>query len=298
MALDEQALRSPDSRFDRHAAVGDAVRQRALAAPADGAPALAGQIDSTSAAPDALLSLRAVCFRAADRLILDHVDFDWKEAGICALIGANGSGKTVLLRTIHGLLAPTSGEVCFEGRCRTDGDLAFDGQALMFQYPTLFRGTALENLMVVPRRAGGSQRARRAQALDMLGRVGLSALADAPALKLSGGERQRLALARAWLAAPRLVLLDEPTASLDPSATEHVEQLIRDIHASGCRVLITSHNLGQVGRLADEVIFIDHGRLLERQPTTAFLTHPRSREARQYLQGILPWQLSVPASST
>ncbi|MCC7059391.1 MAG: ATP-binding cassette domain-containing protein, partial [Burkholderiaceae bacterium] len=208
MALDEQAVRRPDIRLDQHATVGDAVDPRALARPSDSAPALTGRPGSASAAPDALLSLRAVCFRAVDRLILDHVDFDWNDAGICALVGANGSGKTVLLRTIHGLLAPTSGEVCFEGRCRADGDLAFDGQALMFQYPTLFRGSALENLMVVPRRAGGSQRARRAQALDMLGRVGLSALANAPALKLSGGERQRLALARAWLAAPRLVLLD------------------------------------------------------------------------------------------
>jgi len=126
----------------------------------------------------------------------------------------------------------------------------------------------------------------------MLERVGLWVLADTPALMLSGGERQRLALARAWLTSPRLLLLDEPTASLDPSATEQVEQLTRDIRDSGCRVLMTSHHLGQVARMADEVVFIHRGRLIERQPTAAFFAGPRTEQARQFLQGELPWQLT------
>jgi len=242
-------------------------------------------------AVDPLLSLRAVTFRPSGRTILDAVDFDWEGAGICALIGPNGAGKSVLLRTIHGLLAPDAGEVRFEGRTHAGGDLAFEGQALVFQHPSLFRGSALDNLLVVPDVAVRERRERRERALQMLERVGLLALADAPALKLSGGERQRLALARAWLTAPRLLLLDEPTASLDPSATEQVEQLVRDIRADGCHVLITSHNLGQVARLADEVVFIHLGKLLERQPSAAFFDHPRTREARQFLQGALPWQL-------
>src|SRR5690606_13659614 len=192
---------------------------------------------------------------------------------------------------IHGLLEPDSGEVRFEGRTHAGGDLAFDGQALVFQHPSLFRGSALDNLLVVADAAGRGRRERRERALEMLRRVGLLALADAPALKLSGGERQRLALARAWLTAPRLLLLDEPTASLDPSATEQVEQLVRDIRDGGCRVLLTSHNLGQVARLADDVVFIHRGRLLERQAAAAFFAAPRTAEARQFLQGALPWQL-------
>ena len=242
-------------------------------------------------AADPLLSLRAVTFRPDGRTILDAVDFDWGGTGICALIGPNGAGKSVLLRTIHGLLDPDAGEVRFEGRAHVGGDLAFEGQALVFQHPSLFRGSALDNLLVVPDAQGGGRSERRDRALRMLERVGLLALADASALKLSGGERQRLALARAWLTAPRLLLLDEPTASLDPSATEQVEQLVRDIRADGCRVLMVSHNLGQVARLADEVVFIHLGKLLERQPSAAFFDHPRTREARQFLQGALPWQL-------
>jgi tungstate transport system ATP-binding protein len=247
---------------------------------------------ATPTATDPLLSLRAVTFRPGGRTILDAIDFDWGTAGICALIGPNGAGKSVLLRTIHGLLAPDAGEVCFEGRSRPDGDSAFAGQALVFQHPSMFRGSALDNLLLVPA-AGVARDTRRARAMAMLARVGLRALANAPALKLSGGERQRLALARAWLTEPRLLLLDEPTASLDPSATEQVEELIRDIRASGCRVLMTSHNLGQVARLADEVVFIHCGRLLERQPAASFFTKPRTDEARRFLQGALPWQLSI-----
>ncbi|MDT3680803.1 MAG: ATP-binding cassette domain-containing protein [Burkholderiaceae bacterium] len=247
---------------------------------------------AANVAVDPLLSLRGIVFRPSERTILDHVDFDWNDAGVCALIGPNGAGKTVLLRAIHGLLAPHEGEVRFEGRSRPDGDLAFAGQALVFQHSSMFRGSALDNLLVVPGLAG-SARERRERALGMLERVGLRELAQAPALKLSGGERQRLAIARAWLMQPRLLLLDEPTASLDPSATDHVEQLIREIRADGCRVLLTSHNLGQVSRLADEVVFLHRGRVLERTPVSELFANPRTSEARQFLQGALPWHLST-----
>lgn len=243
---------------------------------------------------DPLLSLRGIVFRPGGRTVLDNVDFDWSNAGICALIGPNGAGKTVLLRTIHGLLVPDAGEVHFEGRTRPNHDLAFEGQALVFQHSSMFRGSTLDNLLVVPTGAANA-RARREQAREMLDRVGLLALAAAPALKLSGGERQRLAIARAWLMRPRLLLLDEPTSSLDPGAAEHVEQLIREIHVSGCRVLFTSHNLGQVSRLAGEVVFIHRGRLLERRPVTDFFANPRSVEADQFLRGALPWKLPSPA---
>ena len=247
-------------------------------------------------ATEPLLSLRAIAFRPNGRTVLDSIDFEWRDGvRTCALIGPNGAGKTVMLRTIHGLLEPDSGEVRFEGRPPPDKGFSFEGQALVFQHPSLFRGSTLDNLLLVPDSAGRGRRERRARALAMLERVGLRALAGAPALKLSGGERQRLALARAWLTEPRLLLLDEPTASLDPSATDQVEQLIRDIRASGCSVLLVSHNLGQTARLADEVVFIHRGRLLERQPTATFFDHPRTSEARQFLQRALPWQLSSAA---
>jgi len=239
---------------------------------------------------DALLELSGVSFRPGGRVVLDSLELRLDGPPISALVGPNGAGKSVTLRTAHGLLRPDEGTVLFEGRPPPPGDTAYAGQALVFQHASMVRGSVLDNLMLA-RHASGLSRSRfREQALRMLERVGLAALVRAPALKLSGGERQRLAIARAWLTAPRLLLLDEPTASLDPGACEAIEALVRDIAAGGCRVLFTSHNLGQVARLSAEVFFIDRGRIVERGATADFFRKPRSREAQRYLQGELPWQ--------
>jgi tungstate transport system ATP-binding protein len=248
----------------------------------------------TTSAP--LLELRAVSFRPAERLVLDAIDLRWGDASICALVGPNGAGKTVTLRIAHGLLRPHSGSVRFEGREPPAGDASFEGQALVFQHPSMFRGSVLDNLMLARHASGLPRDLFRQRALAKLERVGLTALADAPALKLSGGERQRVAIARAWLTGPRLLMLDEPTASLDPSARESIERLVREIASTGCRVLITSHNLGQVARLAEEVLFLSEGRLLERAPTAQFFRTPRTLELQRFLQGELPWD-PVPSPS-
>jgi tungstate transport system ATP-binding protein len=245
-----------------------------------------------SAAPP-LLALEGVRFRPHGRAVLDGLDFGWRGASVCALIGPNGAGKTVTLRIAHGLLQPDAGRVAFEGRAAPGADLAFEGQALVFQHPAMFRGSVLENLMLARYAARRSKADLRERAHEMLERVGLQSLARAPAMKLSGGERQRLAIARAWLTGPRLLMLDEPTASLDPSASERIEQLIREIAATGCRVLMTSHNLGLVSRLADEVAFLHGGRLLERSSTPAFFSGPGTAEARAFLLGELPWQIAA-----
>jgi len=248
---------------------------------------------AASATTHPLIELSRVTFRPGERTVLDAIDLRLGDTSVCALIGPNGAGKTVTLRIAHGLLRPHSGTVRFDGRQPPPGDTAFEGQALVFQTPSMFRGSVLDNLMLA-RYASGLPRAsfgERARA--MLERVGLSSLANAPALKLSGGERQRVAIARAWLTGPRLLMLDEPTASLDPEARESIEQLIREIAATGCRVLMTSHNLGQVARLADEVIFLNAGRLLERGPAADFFRSPRSAEAQRFLQGELPWRLET-----
>lgn len=249
---------------------------------------------SCSSAPaEPLLSLEKIEFRPNGRPVLQGIDFSWGNASVCALIGPNGAGKTVTLRIAHGLLRPDAGRVAFEGREPTGADLGFEGQALVFQHPAVFRGSVLDNLMLARHASGLAKGEFLDRAGQMLERVGLQALARAPAMKLSGGERQRLAIARAWLTGPRLLMLDEPTASLDPSARERIEQLIREIAASGCRVLMTSHNLGQVSRLADEVVFLHAGRLLERSRTPDFFRGPRSTEAQAFLIGELPWHVET-----
>jgi tungstate transport system ATP-binding protein len=106
---------------------------------------------------------------------------------------------------------------------------------------------------------------------------------------LSGGEQQRLALARAWALGPEVLFLDEPTASLDPVATREVESIIGQIRASGTKIVMTTHNLGQARRLGDDIVFLDGGRLIERAPVDRFFTQPATAEAAAFIRGELPW---------
>ncbi|MGH7123883.1 MAG: ATP-binding cassette domain-containing protein, partial [Stellaceae bacterium] len=137
--------------------------------------------------------------------------------------------------------------------------------------------------------AGISWRERRKQADDALAEVGLAGLANRPARALSGGERQRLALARAWALHPEVLLLDEPTASLDPASTRAVEAVIAAFDMAGTKIIMTTHDLGQARRLADEVLFLHKGRLLEHAPATEFFERPRTAEGRAYVAGDLVW---------
>jgi tungstate transport system ATP-binding protein len=123
----------------------------------------------------------------------------------------------------------------------------------------------------------------------MLDRVGLLPLAERPARLLSGGEQQRFALARAWALSPEVLFLDEPTANLDPSATRAVEAIIAAIAEEGTKVIMTTHDLGQAKRLAEEILFLHRGRLIERAPKAIFFAQPSSAEAGAFLRGDLPW---------
>jgi tungstate transport system ATP-binding protein len=131
---------------------------------------------------------------------------------------------------------------------------------------------------------GESAAERRAKATTALMRVGLPELAMRPARRLSGGEQQRVALARAWALEPQLLFLDEPTASLDPASSREVERIIGEIAASGTRIVLTTHNLGQARRIADEVLFLEGGRLVEQTTATAFFTRPQTPEAQRFLR--------------
>jgi tungstate transport system ATP-binding protein len=158
---------------------------------------------------------------------------------------------------------------------------------MVFQRPVMLRRSALANVVYALKIARVENAARLA--LDALKEVGLAHLAHRPARVLSGGEQQRLALARAWALHPEVLFLDEPTASLDPSATREVETIIRAFDASGTKIVMATHNLGQARRLGDEVLFIHQGRLVERAPVDRFFTQPASAEAAAFIKGELPW---------
>lgn len=197
-----------------------------------------------------------------------------------ALVGANGSGKSTLLRTLHGLVPPSSGRVvCGAGQPVR--------QAMLFQRPHLLRASVQNNVALGLWLRGTGWRQARARALEALERVGLQALAGRHARALSGGQQQRVALARAWALQPEVLLLDEPTASLDPGAKREVERLMAEFAATGMTLIFASHNLGQVKRLATRVICLEHGALVADLPTHDFFNGPLTPTADNFLKGDL-----------
>ena len=208
------------------------------------------------------------------------------------VLGANGAGKSVLLRLLHGLVAPTEGSILWAG-----GTERPRAQAMVFQRPVMLRRTAIANIEYALDVNGvrGEEAGRRAR--EALGSVGLVHLAERQARVLSGGEQQRLALARAWALRPKLLFLDEPTASLDPGAAAEVERIVSEIHAAGTAIVMTTHNLGLARRMADEVVFLHAGRLTEQTPAIRFFSSPASPEAAQFLRGELPWTDTSPPPS-
>ena len=236
----------------------------------------------------ALLPLRLadVSFVAGGRAIIDQVSLEIGPGPSTIILGANGAGKSVLMRLMHGLLSPTSGRIEWSSPERPGAPRK---QAMVFQRPVMLRRSAHANVAYALRIAGIPEPQRGALVRESLDSVGLSHLARRPARVLSGGEQQRLALARAWALHPEVLFLDEPTAGLDPSATREIETVIRAFDAAGTKVVMATHNLGQVRRLGDEILFIDQGRLVERAPVGEFFSKPRSAQAAAFIKGELPW---------
>jgi tungstate transport system ATP-binding protein len=159
---------------------------------------------------------------------------------------------------------------------------------MVFQRPVMLRRSALANVVYGLKLAGVSARERDLRARDVLEAVGLAGVAERPARVLSGGEQQRLALARAWALGPEVLFLDEPTANLDPGAAREVETLIGQVHAGGTKIVMTTHNLGQARRLGDEILFLSHGRLVERTLAERFFRRPDSAEATAFIREEAP----------
>jgi tungstate transport system ATP-binding protein len=244
-----------------------------------------------------VISLQQVAVAFGPVQALQATDLQLHRGERLALVGANGSGKTTLLRVLHGLV-PHSGRRDLHPEVRP-GVRSPPGTrapvvAMVFQRPFVLSLSVRFN-MHVGLWLHGVPRAERATRCDeALARVGLQDLAGRDARTLSGGQLQRLALARAWALQPNVLLLDEPTASLDPGAKREVEQLIEDLasnaHSTGGVTLVFStHNLGQAKRLATRVAYLEAGRVVVDLPVLPFFNGPLPTAAALFLKGELPW---------
>ncbi len=230
-----------------------------------------------------ILPLRAsgLEVRRRGRPLLGPLDLAITEPGITIVVGPNGGGKTTLLKALHGLERRSAGTVTWGLHAAE----AAARQAFVFQTPIMLRRTVRENLTYPLKiaRLPGPERGKRVA--DWADRAGLVALLDRPATRLSGGERQKLALARALIAAPDFLFLDEPCTNLDGRATREIEELLQAEAARGTTVLMATHDIGQARRLADRVLFLHRGRILEEGPAAEVLSAPATAALASFVKG-------------
>ncbi len=232
-----------------------------------------------------LYSLQDLTKTYAGRTVLALQSLEIAGGEILALVGPSGAGKSTLLRLLNFLEAPTSGAIFYAGqRVPFPAPLAVRRQVTtVFQHPVLLRGDVISNV-AYGLRLRGERDERRVRAI--LERVGLADLAHTPARKLSGGEMQRIALARALVVAPRVLLLDEPTANLDPYNVALIEDLVREQNrARGVTMVLVTHNVFQAKRLAHRVGLLLGGKLVELAPNPAFFDAPRDPRTTAFVRG-------------
>lgn len=225
---------------------------------------------------DVLLRLSEVSVVAGGKSLLANINLEIYAGESIVVLGANGAGKTTLLKLCNGLLAPTNGTVLAP---------SVAAQALIFQRPPYLARSVIDNVRFVLAMRGVVEPTRTKQARAALVACDLGEFESQHAPLLSGGELQRLALARAWACRPTLLLADEPTANLAPSATREVERLIQSVQVQGTTLLLTTHNVAQAKRLAHRILFLDDGQIVEDRLAADFFVSPQSVAARSYLEG-------------
>ena len=224
---------------------------------------------SDSQTSEMILSARDICLSRDGNRLLETVSLDIRRGSVTFLLGYNGAGKTLLLSCLHGLLKLDAGVIDAPPR---------DRQKMVFQKPIIMRRTAAGHLRFV---CPGQTETELA---DWMTRAGIQDRMNAPARALSGGEQQKLALIGALATKPDILFLDEPTAHLDFAATKFVEDMIREAHAAGTTIVMTTHNRSQAERLGQDVLFLDNGKLIEAAPAATFFKAPGHPLTQQYLE--------------
>lgn len=227
------------------------------------------------------LTLNQAAVSRRGKRLIGPIDLTISPLGFTIVMGPNGSGKTTLLRLMHGLERPRAGKVDWNAapaqtRAR---------QAYVFQSPIMMRRSVVDCIAFPMTTHGMAKKPARALAADWAKRLGLGEMLDVPAHELSGGEKQKLALARALIRQPDILFLDEPCANLDGRATREIEAILNQTHRDGTRIVMSTHDMGQARRLAQDVLFMHRGLLHETGPAALFFETPQTPEARAFLNG-------------
>ena len=251
-----------------------------------------------------MVSVRGVHKFFGDLHVLRGIDLDIASGEVCVILGPSGSGKSTLLRCLNMLEDISAGRVYVDGELlgyregkdgvlheRRDEEIAAQRSriGMVFQRFNLFpHKTALENVMEAPVQVlKRSKSEARAQALELLDRVGLADRADHYPAELSGGQQQRVAIARGLAMEPAVMLFDEPTSALDPEMVGEVLKVMKDLAQSGMTMMCVTHEMGFAREVADRVIFVDHGQIVEDAPPEAFFKNPQSERAKQFLAQVM-----------
>tara|TARA_Y100000590_G_scaffold444065_1_gene574349 strand:- start:348 stop:1058 length:711 start_codon:yes stop_codon:yes gene_type:complete len=231
------------------------------------------------------LDVQDLVYEDRGNRIIRGVNLQIASTGCTAIMGYNGAGKSVLVRLLHGLLTPSSGTLKWSGEFTKD-EIA-RRQSMVFQTPVLLRRSVEANIEYALQARGFNREQCSLRLEEVLREGDLSKLRKRSARVLSAGERQRIAVCRALAVEPEIVFLDEPTASLDPAAILAIEKLLQRAMHAGRKLIIVSQSIGQVKRLARDVIFVHKGNITEHTPVDEFLSTPRSEPARAFVHGIL-----------
>ena len=224
---------------------------------------------------------------------VDNVSLDVNKGDIVFILGPSGSGKSTLLRSLNLLEVPTSGEIFFEGKQINKRGVKVNKHCcnvgMVFQHFNLFPHlTILQNITLAPVKTGRMTKAEaEAKADELLKRIGLHDKRFAYPQQLSGGPKQRIAIVRALVMNPDVILFDEPTSALDPEMVGEVLSLMRDLAQEGMTMIVVTHEIGFAKEIASRVIFMDHGRIIEENNAEEFFNHPKDERLKDFLSKVL-----------
>ena len=217
-----------------------------------------------------------------ERKILSSLNLSINSDDVTVIMGPNGAGKSILLKILNGILTPTSGCITWNNKKQFSDTL--NTQAFVFQKPILLRRSVIANLDYMDSVLGYKKKISKDSLLKI---VQLKKQKNQPARMLSLGEQQRLSLVRSLMLRPNILLLDEPTANLDPASTKIIEDIILNLKMMGIKIIFVTHNILQAKRIADDIIFLNEGKMVEHLNKQEFFSNSKSIEVQNYLNGIL-----------